>query len=77
MSFAAEVQGQLYVAIDRKYLFQESLDEIYGQVEKTGKVISWLINTFDLRQSRQDRRNRPDEPDRQSPLVCTTHEVSS
>ena len=43
MSSAAEVQSHLYVAIDQKYLSQESFDEIYAQSEKTGKIISGLI----------------------------------
>ena len=43
MSSAAEVQSQLYVAIDQKYLSQESFDEIYAQAEKTSKIISGLI----------------------------------
>ncbi len=43
MSSAAEVQSHLYVAIDQKYLSQESFDEIYAQAEKTGKIISGLI----------------------------------
>lgn len=44
MSSAAEAQSHLYVAIDQKYLSQESFDEIYAQAEKTGKIISGLIN---------------------------------
>lgn len=43
MSSAAEVQSHLYVAIDQKYLSQESFDEIYAQAEKTGRIISGLI----------------------------------
>ena len=43
MSSAAEVQSHLYVAIDQRYLSQESFDEIYAQAEKAGKIISGLI----------------------------------
>jgi len=43
MSSAAEVQSHLYVAIDQKYISQESFDEMYAQAEKTGKIISELI----------------------------------
>ncbi len=43
MSSAAEVQSHLYVAIDQKYVSQESFDKIYAQAEKTGKIISGLI----------------------------------
>lgn len=44
MSSTAEVQSHLYVAIDQKYLAQESFDVIYAQGEKTSKIISGLIN---------------------------------
>ncbi|ALA59903.1 four helix bundle protein [Nitrospira moscoviensis] len=43
MSSSAEVQSHLYVAIDQKYLSQDSFDDIYAQVEKTSKIISGLI----------------------------------
>jgi four helix bundle protein len=43
MSSAAETQSHLNVAVDQKYLSQESFDEIYAQAEKTGKMISSLI----------------------------------
>lgn len=43
MSSAAEVQSHLYVAIDQKYISQESFDEMYVQAQKTGKIISGLI----------------------------------
>jgi four helix bundle protein len=43
MSSAAEVQSHLYVAIDQKYLSQESFAELYAQAEKTSKIISGLI----------------------------------
>lgn len=43
MSSAAEAQSHLYVAIDQKYLSQESFDEISAQAEKTSRIISGLI----------------------------------
>ena len=43
MASAAEVQNHLYVAVDQKYLFPETFDSIYGQAEKTSKIISGLI----------------------------------
>jgi 23S rRNA-intervening sequence protein len=55
MSSAAETQSHLYVAVDQKYLSQESFDEIYAQAEKTGKMISGLIKY--LRTA--TRRTRP------------------
>jgi len=57
MSSAAEVQSHLYVAIDPKYISQESFDEIYVQAEKAGKIISGLIKYLRTmpKQTRQTR----------------------
>lgn len=57
MSSAAEVQSHLYVAIDQKYLSQESFDEIYAQAEKTSKIISGLI-TYLRTKTKQTRQTR-------------------
>jgi len=43
MSSAAEVQSHAYVALDQKYLSQESFDAIYAQAGKTSRIISGLI----------------------------------
>lgn len=40
---AAEVQSHLYIALDRKYIDQETFDEIYRQADKTAAIISGLI----------------------------------
>ena len=40
---AAEVQSQLYIALDQGYISQEEFDEIYGQVEVVAKQISRFI----------------------------------
>ena len=57
MSSAAEVQSHLYVAIDQKYLSQESFDEIYAQADNASKIISGLIKYLrtKTRQSGQTR----------------------
>jgi four helix bundle protein len=57
MSSAAEVQSHLYVAIDQKYLSQESFDEIYAEAEKTSKITSGLIKYLrtKTKQTRQTR----------------------
>jgi four helix bundle protein len=55
MSSAVEVQSHLYVAIDQKYLSQESFDEIYAQAEKTGKIISGLIKYLRTKKTKQTR----------------------
>ena len=43
MSSAAETQSHAYVALDQKYLSQESFDAIYAQAGKTSRIISGLI----------------------------------
>lgn len=43
MSSSAEVQSHLYVAIDLRYLSQESFDALYLQAGKTSRIISGLI----------------------------------
>jgi four helix bundle protein len=54
MSSAAETQSHLYVAIDQKYLSQDSFDAIYAQAGKTSKIISGLIKYLRSR-TRQTR----------------------
>ena len=43
ISSAAELQSHFYVALDRKYVSQETFDRIYQQVDKAGKMCSSLI----------------------------------
>lgn len=40
---AAEVQSQLYIALDQGYISQEQFDEIYKQLETVAKQISRFI----------------------------------
>ena len=42
-SSAAEVQSQLYVALDQKYIDTETFEKIYAQVETVSKMNSGLI----------------------------------
>ena len=42
-SSAAEVQSQLYIALDQKYITQEAFEEIYNQAEKISKMESGFI----------------------------------
>jgi len=44
ISSAAELQSHFYVALDRKYISQETFDRIYQQAEKVGKMDSNLIS---------------------------------
>jgi len=42
-SSAAEVQTQLYLALDQKYIRQEKFDNLYGELEIISKQISRFI----------------------------------
>jgi len=42
-SSAAEVQTQLYLAMDQKYITQSQFDNIYGEIEIISKQISKFI----------------------------------
>jgi four helix bundle protein len=42
-SSAAEVQSQLYVALDQKYIDKETFESIYAQAEKVAKMVSNFI----------------------------------
>jgi four helix bundle protein len=43
LSSAAELQSHFYVALDQKYITQETFDSIYKQSEKVGRMDSNLI----------------------------------
>lgn len=40
---SSEVQSQLYVALDRKYITQADFDDVYKQAEKVGKLSNGFI----------------------------------
>jgi len=42
-SSAAEVQSQLYVALDQEYIIGKAFDKIYAQAEKVAKMNSGFI----------------------------------
>ena len=44
VSSAAELQSHFYVALDRKYVTQETFAQIYQQADKVGKMDSKLIS---------------------------------
>jgi four helix bundle protein len=44
LSSAAELQSHFYVALDQKYVTQETFDSIYQQSEKVAKMDSNLIS---------------------------------
>jgi len=43
MASAAEVQSHLYIALDQDYISQEEFGKIYGQANKTARMISGFI----------------------------------
>ncbi len=43
MSSAAEVQSELYVALDQRYINEDDFQRVYDQAAKTAKKISGLI----------------------------------
>ena len=43
MSSVAEVQSQLYIALDQGYVDKDQFDEYYDQAKKTAMIISGLI----------------------------------
>ena len=45
-----EVRSQLYAGLDDNYMNQEKFNEVYNQVEKTGRIITGFISY--LRKSR-------------------------
>lgn len=55
ISSAAEVQSHLYIAFDQKYVSQEVFALIYGQADKTSRIISGLIKYLRTKQTKQTR----------------------
>jgi four helix bundle protein len=53
MSSSAEVRSHLYVALDQGYIDQKHFDELYGQADKIGKMISNLIKYLRGTQTKQ------------------------
>jgi four helix bundle protein len=55
-SSAAEVQSQLYVALDQKYISKETFETIYNQAEKVAKMNSGFIKYL------KSQPNKPNKP---------------
>jgi four helix bundle protein len=66
VSSAAELQSHFFVALDQKYVTQETFDRIYQQAEKVGRMDSNLITYLresdrkftETRKTRQTRSTR-------------------
>jgi four helix bundle protein len=55
-SSAAEVQSQLYVALDQEYITQEDFDDIYNQAEIVSRMDSGFIKYL------HSQLNKPKQP---------------
>jgi four helix bundle protein len=55
-SSAAEVQSQLYVALDQEYISQDDFNKIYNQAEIVSKMDSGFIKYL------QSQLNKPKQP---------------
>jgi four helix bundle protein len=62
-SSAAEVQSQLYVALDQEYINQDDFEKIYNQAEIVSKMDSGFIKYL------QSQINKPKQPDKFIPRV--------
>jgi four helix bundle protein len=66
LSSAAELQSHFFVALDQKYVTQETFDRIYQKAERVGKMDSTLITYLresdrkftETRKTRQTRSTR-------------------
>lgn len=51
MSSCAETQSHLYIALDQGYLSKDSFESIYGQADRTARIISGLIKYLRAKQA--------------------------
>jgi four helix bundle protein len=58
ISSSAEVQSHLYIAVDQGYVSKEAFDSLYGQAEKTSRIISGLIKYLLGKQTPQTKRTK-------------------
>ena len=63
MCSATEVQSEAYVALDQKYIGEETFNHIYEQAERVSKLDSGLI-TYLLQNQRSSKHNKPNEPNK-------------
>jgi len=58
-SSAAEVQSQLYVALDQNYITKETFQQIYDQVEVVSKLNSGFIKYLRSQFNKPKKPNKP------------------
>jgi len=66
VSSAAELQSHIYVALDQGYIFKELFDKIYGQADKTSRLISGLITYLrnNEKKYKQEKHNKQKKPEK-------------
>ncbi len=69
-SSATEVQSEAYVALDQKYVEEETFNHIYEQAERVSKLDSGLITYLlqNQRSSKPKKPNKPNEPKKPNKL---------
>ena len=61
-SSAAEVQSQLYVALDQNYIAKEKFDEIYNQAERVARMDSAFIKYLNSQLKQPNQPKAPKQP---------------
>ena len=66
VSSAAELQSHIYVALDQGYISKELFDKIYGQADKTSRLISGLIKYLrnNEKKYKQEKHNKQKKPEK-------------
>ena len=66
VSSAAELQSHIYVALDQGYISKELFDKIYGQADKTSRLISGLITypRNNEKKYKQEKHNKQKKPEK-------------
>jgi four helix bundle protein len=66
VSSAAELQSHIYVALDQGYISKELFDKIYGQADKTSRLISGLITYLrnNEKKYKQEKHNKQKKPEK-------------
>ena len=61
-SSAAEVQREAYVALDQKYIKQETFNKVYEQAERVSKLDSGLITYLLKKPKKPNELKKPNKP---------------
>ncbi len=73
MCSATEVQSEAYVALDQKYIGEETFNHIYEQAERVSKLDSGLItyllqNQSSSKPNEPNKHNKPNKPNKHNKL---------